>query len=88
MKHMGKLEIINHPDSFHLDVKRFYVPGLEFKASCPKCNCVVSKDMAREYFHYPSTNTPMEIRMYCTECEDDWSAGYVSLKVTAEVVEQ
>lgn len=83
----NKLEIISQPGSFELDVKRFYVPGLVFKSECPKCSQVCHKDMADNYFQYPTTDTPIGITVYCEKCEHYWVAGHVLLKVTVELVE-
>ncbi|TXH09226.1 MAG: hypothetical protein E6R04_08885 [Spirochaetes bacterium] len=83
----NKLEIVSQPGSFELDVKRFYIPGLVFKCQCPVCGLVVHKDMKDDYFSYPEANDSVVVWFYCVECDKNWYAGLVFLKITVELVE-
>ena len=86
---MGKLEVAtNQHGCFKQDIKRFYVFGTEFKAPCPKCDNVATRNLGSNYLSYPTTNTPMELSIYCPECDESWVAGHIILKISVEVVEQ
>jgi hypothetical protein len=56
-----------------IDVKRFYLPGVTLRATCPKCNHPWVHDMAHHYLSYPVANVPFEDNAYCPECEHEWT---------------
>lgn len=75
----------NGNESFSLDVKRFYTNHI-IKSVCPNCNTNYVRDCNHHCFSYPSTNTPITITGYCSECEHEWEIGKVILTVSIEEV--
>ncbi|HEY5563413.1 MAG TPA: hypothetical protein VIK72_16965 [Clostridiaceae bacterium] len=62
IKITGKLE-------GELDIKRFYLEGVEIECICPKCKVTFEYD---QYLSYPSVNEVMEIDLYCPDCDHEW----------------
>lgn len=74
------LKIIGQPKG-EIDVKRFYLEGLEMKIICPNCNYEYDFN---DYLSYPNVNIPININCYCNECENEWKEKII-LKVNLEL---
>lgn len=66
-------------DEFTIDVKRFYVPGLE--AKCPTCG----KKCTHDYLSYPVANKAEDVTFYCSKCDDAGKPAEFDRKVTVRV---
>lgn len=79
------MRIIKHDaESNSIEVKRFYAPfTLEWK--CPGCNSDNTRDFRRDYLMYPMLDAPIEIDMYCPECELEGSTT-VQLELNMKLV--
>lgn len=66
-----------------LDVKRFYLPGVELSSPCPKCGHVCVHDLSSDYLSYPVANVPEDKHFYCDECNHEWDERIV-LRVSVE----
>lgn len=69
-----------------LDVKRFYMDGVQFKRPCPNCKAEVEKDFAYDYLSFPKVNKPIHLHMYCTGCEHEWQIK-AKLNMSLELLE-
>lgn len=69
-----------------MDVKRFYLPGIQVKDNCPVCGMESVKDLGDDYMSYPMLNHPEPIRFWCesAECGHHWEIGLI-LKLTVEI---
>ena len=65
-----------------LEIKRFYLEGLDVTAVCPHCDKEIELD---QYLSYPDMNIPIDIDFYCNECDSEWSEKAI-LKVSLEVI--
>lgn len=73
------LEIVDQPIG-EIEVKRFYIEGLKMYYTCPSKN-----HMWNDYLSYPDMNIPMDLHLYCNECDHEWTEKII-LKVSIEVV--
>lgn len=81
---MSNIEISGSGKKFEVDDKRFYVPGVVLKSTCPECQAPASRDMGDDYLSYPKANTPIDSRSFhCECCDHEWSAKIV-LSITVE----
>lgn len=85
---LGKdVVVTNDPDSFSIDVKRFYFPAC-VKAKCPFCGKEVEHPFDDDYLSYPDANETFDHVMYCGG--EDGSADHefrVRLKLTIKLEE-
>lgn len=73
--------------SGEIDVKRFYIPGLEVQGNCPKCRAEFTRDFSTDYLSYPQIGEPKTLHLYCPECDHEWQRQMVldiSLKLIKE----
>lgn len=67
-----------------VEVKRFYLPGIVCRDTCPKCNFEVTTDLAVSYLSYP-TISAANVHFYCKNCENDWfKAARMEVTLTAQ----
>ncbi len=59
MKIKGKLK-------GELEIKRFYLEGLEISEKCPKCGKEI---FINDYLSYPKMNDVEKIWFYCDDCD-------------------
>lgn len=52
-----------------IDVKRFYLPGIELHAECHGCGEVLETDFDIEYLGYPPVGKPFKHEMWCEHCD-------------------
>ncbi len=71
-----------------LNVKRLRMPGVVLRDTCPVCKTVWTFDMREQYFSYPTVGDPIRLYAYCVndDCQHEWAAGEVILKITLEIV--
>lgn len=62
-----------------IDVKRFYLPGLEIEDDCPKCG--VLWKFNGDYISYPVAGEEIDLHAYCQDCNNEWSIK-IQLQVT------
>ena len=62
-----------------IDVKRFYLPGVEVEDDCPKCGSIWTFNV--DYVSYPTAGDNIDLHAYCQNCENEWSVR-VQLQVT------
>lgn len=81
-------EIIGTPEPIEDVTKRFYLPGVIIRDTCPKCGKVCEVDLGNHCIYYPTFNAPMKFSMYCCEdnggCENEWDIQIV-IRVTTEL---
>jgi len=68
-----------------IEVKRFHMPGVTIRATCPACSEPYAADMARGYFMYPAVASPFTTNCHCRSCDHDWTVT-VRIDVTLSVV--
>jgi len=71
-------------ESIDIDVKRFYMEGVEIHDECPECKTVAIRDLGQQYLSFPSTNSTMSEGMYCEPCGHEWDVDVV-LKMSLEI---
>lgn len=64
---------------FEIDVKRFYIPGLE--AACPRCG----KKCEHDYLSHPTANKAEAVTFYCGSCDDAGKPAEFEKMVTVHV---
>ena len=64
--------------------KRFYIPGIILRDTCPHCQAPYVRDFSDHYLSYPTTGKPVELTGYCGECEGEWPIGTVTVRVSLE----
>lgn len=67
--------------------KRFYIPGVKVKSTCPNCLLPHTQNMGDNYLSYPSAGVPIKLGFWCSECEHEWSVKVV-LKISLEAAEE
>lgn len=79
-------EIIGTPEPIEDVTKRFYMPGVTIKDTCPNCGHVCQVDLGDHCIYYPTFNAPMKFSMYCCEdgCEHEWDIQII-IRVTTEL---
>ena len=60
--------------SFKLDIKRFYLPN-KIEEKCPICDNPCISDET-DYLMYPEVNKPIEVYIYCRECDESYPFNY------------
>lgn len=70
---------MSDPAQFEIEVKRFYVPGVE--APCPTCGRLCKRD----YLSHPTANRPERVTFYCGACDDADRACEFDRTVTVHV---
>lgn len=73
------------PSEFECEEKRFYLPGLVIKATCPECGDEMSRDYESDYFSYPKLNGVTEVTLYCGTSLDDGSDCNAELEVKVKL---
>jgi hypothetical protein len=73
----GMVKVTGTMQAAELEVKRFYMPGVEVTATCPKCKREVERDLGDHYLSYPPVGKPFEESMYCDGCDHSWEVGLV-----------
>lgn len=68
-----------------LGEKRFYLPGITLKFTCPKCGHTYARDMGDNYLPYPRVGVPIVAHAHCPECEHEWDYQ-LKLNVSLEVL--
>ena len=51
-----------------IDVKRFYLPGVEITTKCPKCGEEI-KYFGEDYLSYPIVGEIETLALYCSNCD-------------------
>lgn len=74
------LKITGQPKG-EIEVKRFYLEGIEIEVICPNCS---NKKKWNDYLSYPDINIPTNLPCYCNECEHEWGETII-LKVSLEI---
>lgn len=70
---------------FEIEVKRFYLPGLDVRVECPNCKRTVEVPGDGHYLSYPPANAPFTHTVWCSDCEHEWPIKLL-LTVKLEVV--
>lgn len=65
--------------------KRQNLPGVVLKYVCPKCGTPQVFDLGDRYLSHPVVGEPEEINGYCEQCDHDWVAGRVIVRMTLEL---
>lgn len=63
-----------------IEVKRFYLEGVQINYTCPVCG---DKDIYNEYLSYPDINKPTTIGIWCRECGHEWDEN-IQINVTIQ----
>ena len=84
---MMKLERDEGAESGTTLEKRTYVPGVVLKSFCPHCAQEKVKDLGESYLSYPVTGEKYKIVFYCSDCEEEWDAGSIIVRLTVELAE-
>ena len=53
-----------------IDVKRFYLEGIELKYTCPNCG---EEKVFTDYLSYPKVNEVESVDFWCCECDHEWT---------------
>ena len=81
---MKTIRKIDSDGSFSLEVKRLYLPFV-VEVDCEHCGKPITRDMQDEYLSYPPLGAPLEIWVYCEEC-DECTTRIAKLDVTLEEI--
>jgi len=82
------MKIVSNEETFEVDVKRFYLPGVSLEGKCPKCDGTVVEDFSREnYLSYPMANEVFEHGLYCEHCAHEWTVK-LRLVLKLDLVEE
>lgn len=81
----NKLVIEGSCNGIQLD-KRFYLPGIVLKSTCPTCNLPWVWDGDEQYVSYPVSGEPKVIHASCEQCDEEWEAGKLVVRVTVEAI--
>lgn len=74
---------LNGSEQFEINIKRLYVP-YTICDTCSQCGQEVRKNLNKDsYLSYLLTNTPIDMGMYCSECDHEWCVG-IQLNLTVE----
>ena len=69
-----------------IDCKRFYMPGVELMALCPKCGAGCGILYDTQYLSYPVANEWTTETLVCPDCEPHFEFPVkIRLKVELEV---
>ena len=79
-----KTSIVGKPKG-PIDVKRFYLPGVEIKEDCPSCGAHCDQDLDKQYMNYYFNERIVEFG-YCQECDYVWERKFI-LEVTLRRVD-
>jgi hypothetical protein len=63
-----------------IEVKRFYLDGLEMEYVCPECG---TEHRWNDYLSYPDINKPVYLSFHCEGCDHEWKEPII-LKVSVE----
>lgn len=66
------------------DIKRFYLPGVVLKTTCPRCGTPKERDFGSNPLNYPELG-PIYLGLYCSHCEYEWNLK-AELKVELTLV--
>ena len=80
------LEIKKNIVKDEIEVKRFYLAGVEISANCPKCGKKIKYDI-EQYMSYPKLNKKETINFLCIKC-DDFFEEHIKLVLTVEKYER
>ena len=58
----------------NLDIKRFYLDGLDIDIICPKCK---NKYKFNDYLSFPQINKKTEINLWCEKCDNEWEENII-----------
>jgi len=75
------LEILGQPEG-EIEVKRFYLSGLQINVTCPECG---ESYLWENYLSYPDINIPIDFGLACPECDYNWTEQII-LNVNVELV--
>lgn len=53
-----------------VEVKRFYLPGIDIITTCP--NCGYEHEWEGDYLSYPDAGIPIDLPCCCLSCEHEW----------------
>jgi len=67
------ININKSKEEFEISEKRFYLTGIKIEAICPNCGEKIVRDLGDDYLSYPTVNKPINIGMYCCECDGEFS---------------
>jgi hypothetical protein len=78
---------LTQPGPFEIDEKRFSIRGATLKCNCPNCQKPFVRDFGTQYISYPKVNTPIDVGLYCPECEHEWTVK-MQINVTLSLVDE
>jgi hypothetical protein len=55
-----------------IDVKRFYMSGVQVEDVCPKCGDTLTYDGEEQYVSNPTAGSEIDLHMYCEDCDHEW----------------
>jgi hypothetical protein len=67
-----------------IDVKRFYLPGLEISRPCATCGATLTWD-DNDYVSYPKLGEPLMLYLFCYECN---KGTYVEAEMNITITEK
>jgi len=80
------MRMIKHEGDHSIEVNRFYAPySLEWK--CPGCNSDNVHDFKNTSLSYPETNTPIDVVLYCPNCDSEEKVQ-IQIKINLELVDE
>lgn len=85
-------KIIGTCNGAEIDVKRFYVPGVQIESQCPKCESTRTRNLADFYLSFPVVGKPSDFHFYCEEsntgefCNTEWDVKII-LDMNVRIVE-
>jgi len=74
------IEILGQPKG-EIEVKRFYLSGLQMNVICPECGF---EYLWGDYLSYPDVNTSIDLGLACSECDHNWTEQII-LKLNVEL---
>ncbi len=70
-----------------INVKRFYLIGVQLREKCPTCGEMVEWDGDDQYVSYPVLGKVEKIYMYCDGCGNDFPKS-IRLSLTVETFDK
>ncbi len=67
-----------------IEMKRFYLPGIEIKGRCPSGHEIIL-DLSDHYLAYPQPEKPDTIECICYQCSDECHSVYLKVDVILSV---
>ena len=77
---MSNPKLIGNKCEGTIEVKRFYIEGVEMSSNCPKCGTETIREIGGDDCSYPELNKVEKKYFWCDgneECGEEWEEDYI-----------